>query len=290
MNYKYFFLFFTLSLFSKSEDTPPSLKEGNLLLSASQQPSPLFGFGQNIVDKHDFQLYFYTDYIKQKIKEQLDVMPGFLYGIRDNLSLYCNVPITGNLKTKKNEDAGCETVLPGLSAQIEYAYFSKTFYDYALQATLVSALSGPNGSMIKQATTNRQTSTFFIGGTFSYLQVDWYFYSSLGGLFTIKTKSNNALGDNFLYQSGLGRNLHHSDKYTYLALVEVLGTKFKADVVEGEVDIEGGGNIIFIAPSFWFSSARITAQLGAAIPIYQKVSNSKNKYSYQIAFNGSWKF
>ncbi|OGB84755.1 hypothetical protein A3F66_01185 [candidate division TM6 bacterium RIFCSPHIGHO2_12_FULL_32_22] len=270
---------------SGAEAETETVKEGNFALSTSQQPGPLLGFGQNIIDKGDFQFYFYSDYIKLRNKKTTDPMPGFLYGIRDDLSMFFNIPITKYIDSADN----CKT-LAGVSLQCEYAYFSKTNLRSAHQATVLAAISGPNGSMIKQAVSNRQSSTFFIGGTYNYMSVDWYIYTSLGELFSIRQTEESQLGDNFLYQAGIGRNLYHSKDYIYLFLVEMLGAKFKQNIVSSEIDQNSGGNLIFIAPSFWFSSKKLIVQIGFAIPVLQNLNGNQGEYKFQIDGNIGWTF
>ena len=276
------FIFFTNAKIADNEDI--TIKEGNLALSSSQQPGPLLGFGQNIIDKNDLQGYFYADYIKTEAEKTADFMPGFLYGIRDDLSIFVNLPIT------RMSDATSKSTSVGVSVQAEYAYYSKTKLKSESQATIVLAISGPNGSMIKQVVSNRQSSTFFLGGTYSYLSIDWYLYGALGGLFTIRNKTDTAFGDNFLYQGGIGRNFWHAKSFIYLFLVEMLGDKFKSNFVNEVIDLNSGGNIIFLAPSIWISSEKFIFQAGISVPVYQKLIGNQNEYKYQIAFNLGWKF
>lgn len=282
-------IFFLGVLFvnAKIEEVNSSLsKIGNLALSSSQQPGPLFGFGQNIIDKNDLQFYFYSDYINAKTSKNADVMPGFLYGIKDNLSVFANIPITLLLSS----DCSTKSTLPGASVQVEYAYYTKSNSTSEFQATVLSAISGPNGSMIKQVVSNRQSSTLFVGETCSYISLDWYLYASLGDLISISRKNDSELGNNFLYQFGLGKNIIYSNDYIYLFLVEILGNKFKQDLLNGEIDENSGGNILFIAPSIWFSSKKLILQFGFSIPVYQHLIGNQSNYKYQLAFNLGWTF
>ncbi len=54
---------------AKKEEKPAKI--GNFSLPASQQPSALFGFGGNIIDKGEIQLYFFADDFQGK-KENND--------------------------------------------------------------------------------------------------------------------------------------------------------------------------------------------------------------------------
>src|SRR5437870_694680 len=70
----------------KSDDPrPPSI--GNFSLGSSQQPSSLLGFGQHIFDKGQTQIFLTADDFIGKRKYFVDVIPGVVYAIRDDLSV-----------------------------------------------------------------------------------------------------------------------------------------------------------------------------------------------------------
>ncbi len=48
---------------SKSEKNIVQTPVGNFSLPISQQPGPLIGFGQDVVDEGDFILFSYMDYL-----------------------------------------------------------------------------------------------------------------------------------------------------------------------------------------------------------------------------------
>lgn len=261
--------------------TPP--QEGNFALPSSQEQGPLFGFGQNIIGKKDLQSYLYVDYIQARPEQSSNIMPGLLYGIRDDLSIFVNIPITVSKGPLPPSTSA------GVSVQVEYAYYSRESSSSEIQATVLAGLSGPNGSMIKQTISNDQSSTFFLGGTLNYMSVEWYAYGALGELFAIKHKSTKQ-GDNFLYQFALGRNLHRSQKHIYACLVEFLGARFKADSINGVIDPESSGDLIFLSPSLWISSEKFILQCGLSLPIYQNFTGKNIKYDFQCAVNIAWTF
>src|SRR5688500_12596466 len=63
----------------KIEEGPPKI--GNFALPPSQQPSGLFAFGGNIVDKGEVQLYFFADKFVGRDRLITDFIPSVLYGI-----------------------------------------------------------------------------------------------------------------------------------------------------------------------------------------------------------------
>jgi len=290
------YIFFNLIIFlttlinAKIVDdiNPEPLKIGNFALATSQQPGPLYGFGQNFLDKGELQFSLYEDYQKIVSQEQYDTMPGFLYGITDDLSVYFNLPLD-YYKNMGIEDS----VYVSAAAQLEYAFFSKSTYEWAFQSSFLIAMAGPSGSMVRQAKSHQKTTNFFVGATSNYMSFDWYYFCSFGELFFIYDKTGNGIkkGDNFLYQAGIGVNIKRLDNYIFMFMTELLGTYIARTTINGEYDNQSGGNLIFLAPSLWFSSDHITLQFGISIPLYQGQYVYKNKsYKYQIGFDGSIKF
>src|SRR5436190_21033773 len=64
------------------------LTMGNFALPTSQQPGPLIGFGQNIVEAGDRQFFLYANYLKGQQKKYVEAVPSFVYGISDTASLF----------------------------------------------------------------------------------------------------------------------------------------------------------------------------------------------------------
>ena len=72
-----FILFYVSVAFSRDQEKVDHIIEGNLALPTSQQPSPLFCFGQNIVDKGDVQIFGDVDYLKGKNLKFSEFIPSF---------------------------------------------------------------------------------------------------------------------------------------------------------------------------------------------------------------------
>ena len=80
-------------IYSRDQDTIEHVLEGNLALPTSQQPSPLFCFGQTVIDKGDIQAFIFEDTIAGKNKNFSEVIPNFVYGRNNNLALSGGIPI-----------------------------------------------------------------------------------------------------------------------------------------------------------------------------------------------------
>lgn len=116
---------------SSAEEEPP--KCGNFSLPTSQDPGRLASFGQNVVDKGDVTLFLFVDGYYGKHGYLNDIYPVILWGIRDDLSLFLNFPISPGYKEFHNHSAGLED----FSAQLEWAFYNKSTACYTLQATFV---------------------------------------------------------------------------------------------------------------------------------------------------------
>lgn len=131
----------------KKEEKPPKI--GNFSLPTSQQPAALFGFGGNIIDKGEVQLYLFADYFNGKKKIVSDVIPSVLFGITDDWSVFFNAPFTPIMKDGHHRSSGLEDFF----IQLEYAFYNKSTKTYVDQATLVANITYPTGSVHKNPPT-----------------------------------------------------------------------------------------------------------------------------------------
>jgi hypothetical protein len=267
--------------------TEQHIKKGNIALSTSQMPGPLFSFGQNIVDKHDLQLFMYADVIQGCNLSQRDIMPAVLYGITDDLSVFFTIPVTSKYKVGPTDRADINSML----LQFEYAFINQDKPTACPMATVVASVLFPAGSNIGILPTSGGSTTpsFFIGTTWSYVEVDWYPYISIGQVFTT-SKNNSKHGNTLYYQAGLGRNMGNPGGCILTGMIEINGYYATQDTNSGIKDPNSGGNFVAIGPTIWFSSDRITAEIGAAIPFVQHLLGKQPTTSYWLALDVGWKF
>lgn len=261
------------------------LKKGNLALPTSQQPNPIFSFGQNIDNKGDVQLFFFTEYLKGPFSKYSELIPSFLYGVTDDFSLYISIPVATKLQKNNCNNPGFEAI----SLQLEYAYYTYENENYTTQATIVAFATLPSNAPQNIPDTGLGTPGFFIGATLSNTATLWYSYISPGFVFSTQ-KNGSRAGSQFLYQFGLGRNVP-SPKGSIMAIVwEFNGVYAQKDLRCDQINNLSGGNIFYTGPSFFFSTQRFTFQAGAAWPVVQDFNDPADTVSYLIGFNVGWKF
>jgi hypothetical protein len=73
-------------------------KIGNFALPPSQQPGPLFSFGQNILDKGDLEIMTFVAHLKGHRNRTTEIVPAILYGISDKASIFGVLPICASQK------------------------------------------------------------------------------------------------------------------------------------------------------------------------------------------------
>ncbi|MFA5998585.1 MAG: hypothetical protein WC747_01025 [Candidatus Babeliales bacterium] len=279
---------FNFSLVFCTEDqTVGQLKIGNLALPTSQQPGPLLGFGQNIVDKGDFQVFAYADYMNGCCKSFTEVWPTILYGIKDNLSLFIQQPIAAKFQQNNQVSKGLEDLL----VQIEYAFYEKDKETLTNQLTFVVNMTFPTGSGIKQPPTGFGAPSYFLGLTASSMGNNWYPFASAGAILT--TSSNGTkFGNQFLYECGICKNISYkSNEWIFSWMLEMHGLYKQRNTIAGSVDQNSGNNEILLGPSLWFSTQRFIMQGGISWAVYQKLfGNQINTDNYYIAVDIGWKF
>lgn len=271
-------LFLVPYLISADEVGPLTL--GNFALPISQQPAPLVGFGENIIDKGKVQLFLFADAFLGKDSRITDIIPGVLYGITNNFSFFFNAPLSPGNKNRDEHSSGLEDIF----AQFEYAFYTGNNSNSVNQATVVANVAFPTGSSSKDPPTGFGSSSFFIGTTFNHTQVDWFFFTSPGAVLTT-TKDGTKFGDQLLYQFGFGRNIPSPSGWIFAWMLEFDGQYSWKNKIKGRTDPDSGGNTIYMTPSLWFSSKRIILQFGAGYPMVQHLFGNQPKKFISIDFN-----
>jgi hypothetical protein len=290
---KFFYLLILLSCFrsdfinGKEDDAnekKPS-KTGIFALPTSQQPAALFGFGGNIIDKGEVQVNLFSDEFIGKNKCTIDVIPGILYGVRDDFSIYINVPVTPRFRDGEKRSSGFEDFY----LQLEYAFYANTTKDFADQATIVASVTTPTGSIRKTPPTGYGSPGFFLGATYYHTTVDWVIFTSHGTLLTT-SHNNSKIGDFFLYQFGIARNFKSPEGWIYAGLLEVDGQFQNKNRFSGNRDPNSGGNAIYVTPSLWISSENMIAQFGISFPISQNLYGNQREFDFALNCSLSYSF
>lgn len=243
--------------------TAQSLHVGNFSLLNSQQPGPFVSFGQNIIDKNQLQVFLFPSYLKVSQEHYLTAAPALLYGFSDTTSLLLTFPVAADYVVKNDHASGYgDTGLQG-----EYAFYNQNNHRYADQATLVGGLTLPTGSPYKTPPIGQGSPSYFIGGTYSRTDVDWYFFTSPGAL--ISQASSNSPGvTHYLYQAGIGRNIKSiPDQYIVLALFELNGQYSQYSAQFNGPGSGFGENVVLATPSLWLSTNQFILQLGLSTPL-----------------------
>ena len=269
-----------------TEEAEKTVKIGNLAFPVSQQPNPLISFGQNLLEKNQAQALVLVTKFKGRDQYFLTIVPGLLYAFTDNLSLFINVP-----QAVRYRDDGHHTSGPGdTSFQLEYAFYTKAYRTYYDQATVIAAVTIPTGSPKRNPPTGVGANSYFLGGTYSRMEIDWFYFISAGGILrgsSHKTKYS----DQALYQFGFGRRILNTKEWLFDWMVEFDGTYSGHDKIQGVTDRNSGGNVIYITPSLWVSSYEsLFFQFGIGFPVHQHLFGYQTKSDYLVAFNTGWTF
>jgi len=268
---------------NKKKEEPPKI--GNFALPTSQQPAALFGFGGNIIDKDEIQFYFFGDEFRGKNRIVTDLIPSLLFGITENWSIYFNFPFTPIMEDGAYKSSGLEDFF----VQLEYAFYSKSTTTYVDEATVVGNITFPTGSSKKNPPTGFGAPSFFLGATYYRVMVDWFVFTAPGVILTTSDHGTK-FGDQFLYQFGVGRNVPSPKDWIYAWMVEVDGQYNKKNRIDGTLDKNSGGNVIYVTPSVWVSSKEMILQFGVSLPVNQNFFGKQRKFDYALNLNFGWSF
>lgn len=263
------------------------IKIGNFALPERQEPDPLIGFGQIIVDKGDLQAFLYPDFLKGCNKKFKEVIPLLVrYGIKDDLTVLIQLPVAVSFREDHQKSSGAEDLI----VLFEWAPYDKDTQTSSNQITLVGDVTFPTGSAYKNPPTGFGSPSFLLGSTAAHKDKDWYYWGAIGGVLTTSHKGTK-FGNQALYQLGLCKNISYkTDTYLFNWMLEFDGIYRGRNRILGVTDKNSGGNQITVTPSLWFSTQKIIIQAGISAFICQKLFGKQNKNAYYIALNFGWTF
>lgn len=300
---------------------------GNFLLPTTQQPTPLYGFGQNIVDAKDLQVYASPNQLAGHNFTFAEMLFYAIYGFTDYLSILFAIPVALNRTVKTPIITPLEPIIPlnsiGQAAltqkmqlplrsssdpaallmvykstgledmvlQLEYAYYVKKTLTSEFQATVVGNMTFPTGSTKKYPETGFGSPSFFFGTTANYESLFWFVYGSVGGILTTK-KNGLRFGNSFFYQAGVEGIIgtFPEKKWIFAWIFELSGIRVSKDIYMNQINPDSGGHILFAGPSLWMSSKHFELQIGVATPVFQKFNGEQNRISYFLNTNIAWTF
>ncbi len=273
-------------IFGIEEKIEP-LKIGNFALPSSQQPGPLIGFGQNMLDKGDLQFFNFVNFLKGENKAFTELIPTILYGFTENFSMYLQAPIAASFK----EDGSVFRGLEELLIQFEYSFYNKSTLIDTNQISLVANITLTPDSVNKNIRRGLATTNFFLGFTASHMGTSWYPFMSIGTILTTRDSSSTKYGNQLLYECGVSRNIRYKeDHYIFNWMLELDGFYKQKDTVCCLIDPNSGSNTILFGPSLWFSTQRFSAQGGISWVIFEKLLGNQNPNKYYITVDVGWKF
>lgn len=284
-------LFISMAYGKGPEEPPGDKKEppkvGNFILPPYQQPGPLVGFGQNILDQNLLQLAISADSFFGANQHRIEAVPSVLYGLTEDFSLFLNLPIAVSIQGPQNQSS---SGLEDAFLQLEYAFYANSTYRYTEQATIVANVTYPTGSSTKNPPTGLGSESFFLGATYDRMYVNWFLFTSYGAVLTT-SKDQTQFGNSYLYQGGLGRNLFDiGTSWIFAWMVEADGLYEERNTINGAVDPNSGGNVVYITPSLWVSSKHLIAQFGVGWPVIQNLFGNQTNNNYLFDLNLSWTF
>lgn len=270
------------------EEKPPSI--GNFSLPTSQTPAPFVSFGQRLIGKDVIELNLVADDRLGHQQSYLDSAVILDFGITDNFTTTLFIPYALSFKNLEEDEIERSSGFEDIYLQGEYAFLTKSTNQYTDQATIVANVSVPSGSATKEPPTGFGAFSLFTGITLSRMCPDWYLFTSHGVELPTNRKGTK-FGNAFLYQFGLGKNIAYiPNKMIFSWILELDGIYSERNRINGVIDPDSGGNLIYLTPSLWLSVQKFYLQFGIGWAISQQLFGMQNRYTYTIAGNLVWTF
>lgn len=70
--------------------------------------------------------------------------------------------------------------------------------------------------------------------------------------------------------------------WIFALMVEADGQYSEKDKINGIINPNSGGNVVFITPSLWISSKKLILQFGIGFPVVQDLYGNQNKMNYGL--------
>lgn len=262
-----------------------TVKIGNLSFPPSQQPGPLISFGQNLLDKGQAQAVLAPIEFKGHDQYFIALFTNVLYAFTNEFTLFISAPTAIRYRQDDHHSSG----IGDLIIQLEYAFYTKAYHTHYDQATLVANVTIPTGSAKKNPSTGDGCNSFFLGGTYSRMEIDWFYFASSGGIMHASSHGREP-GDQFLYQCGFGRRIFNTKEWLFDWMVELNGFYTWRDRIRGVINRDSGGNVIYLTPSLSLSSEHVSYQVGIGFPVQQTLFGHQTKNNCLVAFNATWTF
>jgi hypothetical protein len=288
------FLIFILTTFFISPTFASTIKQierGNLAFPTSQNPSPLFSLGQNIVDKNDLLLLETWNQMIGKQRNYETASSSILYGVNDNFSLLAVIPAIPEYKENHIKKSG----VGDLTAQAEWAWFNHDRFTYSVQSTFIFNITLPTGNPHITPLPDRNPNlgfgapSVFLGATLDYLSVDWYAFIDGGAIITTRHNCTK-FGNQYYYEAGVGYRLGSTRHWLFNLILELNGVFYERDSILGQTNTVSGGNVIFLGPSFYAASKKHFIFIaGVQGPITQTLQGVFMN-SFRYAIYGAWKY
>lgn len=271
-----------------AQEALETVKIGNLAFPPSQQPSPLVSIGQNIINRKQLQAQLSANEFKGEDHQYfINVNPALIYAFTDSLALFLAAPFAARYREDQNHhSSGPADVI----IQLEYAFYTKAHRTYYDQATIVTNVTIPTGSTKKHPPTGFGANTFFLGGTYGRMGINWFGFVS-SGVIAPSSSHKTRFGNQFLYQLGFGRRIANTKEWLLDWMIEIDGIYDWKNTVHNRIDPHSGGNVINLTPSLWYSTSEsLFLQVGLGVPIQQTLFGHQKKNRYVLLFNSGWVF
>lgn len=277
-------LIWSHQLAAKGKNYPDAPSDnGNFALSGSQSPTPLYSFGQNIVSRGIFQLYFNPNILQNKKQSFKQGAASWRYGLADNLSLFITTPYNAFTVDNHHSDGYGDT-----SVQGEYAFIAHAYKTHTTQATIVGSVTIPSGKSNIQPPLGLGVPSYFGGLTFNQVYPRWLWFISPGMLY-IQTNEQTHIGNQYFYQAGLSGVLaSQTNEYIWAAMLELDGQNNNKNTLRGHFQPNSGGHFLYLTPSLWYSTKSFYIQAGVSLPINQQWSGNQPQNQYFASANIVW--
>lgn len=248
---------------------------------------PVFSIGPETIFRGGFGFESEFSFAKRASNRESGLHYEFIYGIRENFSISGEIPYLLNKKESGESSSGIGDV----TLRGKYRFFKKDKLGAQFKISIIGGAKFPSGDSRKNPSTGTGSTDFFTGISAGYESRKWYYFATTRYRFNNK-HGQKEQGDAFLYDFAFGlrpvrRSYYESD---LVFLIEFNGEYKKKSRISGVADLNSGGNIMYLGPTFLWSLRNVMVKGGIQVPIVQNLNGIQTKEDFRSALSLEYHF
>lgn len=239
---------------------------------------PVFSLGPETIYKDGVGIETEVEYEKSGSERSFDLHEEIIYGLREDLSLTARFPFILEKKELDSTSSG----FGDLALRAKYRFYKKDYFGAQDKAAFIGGVKFPTGDEDKNPSLGTGSFDYLLGLTAGHESLKWYYFGTVRYRINNENGSNEK-GDKFLYDIAFGLRPVLKEYYEpdLVLLLELSGEHRNKDIISGVKNIDSGGDILYLGPTFLWSYRNWMIKGGIQLPIYQNLNGDQEDEDFR---------